>query len=312
MAFAELGVPVSADDLERAPIRCANPKFSGPSDYYWPCGRCHFCRERRARDVAHRIDLEASLHPSSAYVTLTYADDQLPAGGALSLRDMTLFLKRLRKAAAEADRSWKLRYYYVGEYAPRTLRPHYHVVLYGYPGCHRGRDGTYNSPKDGRTPICCDNCKRIAAAWTHGRIVSAPFELTRKGSTYLSLYVLKGGDRILPPHLPREFAKWSLGLGAGVVDAIAKATLALDPNTDRAPRALRYDELQRPLGAYLRGKLNHALGISEAMVKLEAQAAVNRQITANRAARSHGTSPREMGARLSAKVLAARKKARRK
>lgn len=61
------------------------------------------------------------------FVTLTYDDENIPIGSAPSLhkRDLQLFLKKLRK-----KNSSKLRFYAVGEYGSKTLRPHYHAVLF--------------------------------------------------------------------------------------------------------------------------------------------------------------------------------------
>jgi hypothetical protein len=46
----------------------------------------------------------------------------------LSKRDIQLFMKRLRKGVEE-----KLRYYLVGEYGERGLRPHYHMLIFNLP-----------------------------------------------------------------------------------------------------------------------------------------------------------------------------------
>lgn len=61
------------------------------------------------------------------FVTLTYAPDKVPENGSLVPRDITLFVKRLRKAHPER----RISYYVAGEYGETTARPHYHAVLYG-------------------------------------------------------------------------------------------------------------------------------------------------------------------------------------
>jgi len=65
------------------------------------------------------------MHAHAHFITLTYSEDKLPPGGSLEPRDMTLFLKKLRKKCG------RLRYYYSGEYGGETSRPHYHIIVYG-------------------------------------------------------------------------------------------------------------------------------------------------------------------------------------
>ena len=61
----------------------------------------------------------------TSFITLTYAEENLPYGHSLSKRDLTLFWKRLRKALGT-----KIRYYAAGEYGTDFKRPHYHAILY--------------------------------------------------------------------------------------------------------------------------------------------------------------------------------------
>lgn len=90
-----------------------------------PCGQCLGCRVDRAADWAMRITHEAQLHVSNLFLTLTYSDELLPHGGSLVLRDVQLFMKRLRKTHG------KLRYFLCGEYGETTWRPHYHAIVFG-------------------------------------------------------------------------------------------------------------------------------------------------------------------------------------
>ena len=90
-----------------------------------PCGQCVACRINYALDWAYRCHIE-SLHysdDSMCFLTLTYNDQNCV--GTLSKRDLQLFFKRLRKHGL------KLRYLACGEYGPSTMRPHYHLILFG-------------------------------------------------------------------------------------------------------------------------------------------------------------------------------------
>lgn len=99
-----------------------------------PCGRCIGCKTRRAQEWAVRAVHETRYHHRSIFATLTYDEKHLPKDRQLQPRDLQLFLKKLRKAAATGrphivgDR---LRYLACGEYGDQTLRPHYHAILFG-------------------------------------------------------------------------------------------------------------------------------------------------------------------------------------
>lgn len=96
--------------------------FSGiPLDL--PCNQCIGCRLEKARQWALRIVHEKRLHRESDFLTLTYEDKNLPPGGSLVVRDLQLFMKRLRKNLGP------VRFYACGEYGELTSRPHYHVLL---------------------------------------------------------------------------------------------------------------------------------------------------------------------------------------
>jgi len=106
--------------------------FKPPRDgHHWtkiqvPCGTCILCRKEQARQWAMRITHEAAQHEENCFLTLTYDNDHLPDDGGLRYRDLTLFWKRLRKHIG------RLRYYAVGEYGDKSLRPHYHACLFGH------------------------------------------------------------------------------------------------------------------------------------------------------------------------------------
>jgi hypothetical protein len=74
---------------------------------------------------------EARYHEHNSFITLTYADENLPADGGLALPDLQGFFKRLR-ARADYSSGAKLRFFACGEYGENTLRPHYHALVFGY------------------------------------------------------------------------------------------------------------------------------------------------------------------------------------
>lgn len=106
-------------------------KFQQPKDgraytpIHIPCGYCILCREEQARQWAVRITHEAQAHKENSFVTLTYSDEHLPEHRSLNYEHLQKFWKRLRKSLGT------LRYYAVGEYGDKSLRPHYHAVIFG-------------------------------------------------------------------------------------------------------------------------------------------------------------------------------------
>lgn len=104
------------------------------------CGKCMGCRIDKSKEWANRCLLELQDHQEAYFLTLTYSDDYVPvsyfadpssgeAQPSLTLRkrDFQLFMKRLRKRVAP-DR---IRFFGAGEYGDTTLRPHYHIIVFG-------------------------------------------------------------------------------------------------------------------------------------------------------------------------------------
>ena len=105
-----------------------------------PCGKCIGCRLDYSRQWANRLMLESEYHDSAYFVTLTYNEGNLPLhyyvdgstgeafpAATLVKRDVQLFMKRLRKAFPDQH----IRFYCAGEYGDESLRPHYHLILFG-------------------------------------------------------------------------------------------------------------------------------------------------------------------------------------
>lgn len=71
---------------------------------------------------------EASLHEANAFTTLTYSDKHLPTDYSVDKRTLQLFQKRLRKKLGTT----RIRFFGCGEYGGQTLRPHYHLLIFGW------------------------------------------------------------------------------------------------------------------------------------------------------------------------------------
>ena len=118
---------------------CLRP-FSLPGVGVVPCGRCPNCRTNKRQSWIYRLECEAKQYPLSLFVTLTYDDEHLPIErigsdlfveevSVVSKRDVQLFMKRLRRKYED----YKIRYFLTSEYGTQGGRPHYHMILFGFP-----------------------------------------------------------------------------------------------------------------------------------------------------------------------------------
>ena len=104
-----------------------------------PCGRCPPCCKRRASGWSFRLVKEGENFSLSYFVTLTYSTLHVPITEkgymTLNKKDVQDFMKRLRKHSFIIKGGKKIhahiKYYAVGEYGTHTMRPHYHIILFG-------------------------------------------------------------------------------------------------------------------------------------------------------------------------------------
>ncbi|WNK13088.1 MAG: replication initiator protein [Microvirus sp.] len=174
-----------------------------------PCGYCILCREEYARQTAVRITHEATRWEQSSFLTLTYNEANIPTYGSLNYEHLTTFWKRLRK------RVGKLRYYAVGEYGDRTLRPHYHACLFGHAF-------TENRVIVKTTPHLLWTTAELDQVWGHGRVTVGT--LNFQTARYTASYVMKKlrqkqkyvrtdeeTGELIPIEQPRAFMSRNIG-----------------------------------------------------------------------------------------------------
>ena len=242
----------------------------------FPCLKCPACLSNRKRIWTHRLILERTQHGDAAFVTLTYDDQQLPKTNSglptLAPEHVRNWLKRIRKRVAPL----RLRFYLAGEYGETTWRPHYHVALFGFPTCLRGRtQRPFNKPF-GR-PLwhdCCPQCFLVGDSWTHGDVDLGMLETD--SAQYVCGYVTKKmthrSDVRLRGREP-EFARMSNrpGIGYDALYELASSILAdttwsslnLDTPQGDVPVTLRHGARLLPLGRYMRIKLRKLIGRDE-------------------------------------------------
>ena len=140
-----------------SPIRLKTPDKPKPFRDV-PCGKCAACMQRKRSEWSVRLQNELQYASSAAFITLTYSDeyfqelhplgsligdlyahlfpedgnemlqikefdDYLKDRASVKKKDLQDFMKRFRFH----DKSPNIRFYGVGEYGEKSLRPHYHI-----------------------------------------------------------------------------------------------------------------------------------------------------------------------------------------
>lgn len=198
--------------------------------------------------------LEATQHRTNAFVTLTYSDENLPQPPSVSARTLQLFHYRHRK------RGYKYRYYSVGEYGSQTLRPHYHLALFGHPQCFRGQT-------DLTKQYCCETCEDVKKSWQNLGAIQVAF-LEPASAAYIAGYVTK---KLTAPPIPKflapEFQRVSLrpGLGLMAMHDVSSVLMEhdLENRLEDVPLSLQHGQVKMPLGRYLRQNLRKMIGRDE-------------------------------------------------
>lgn len=212
-----------------------------------PCGQCLHCRINQTRVWTHRILLEQRVSAESAFVTLTYDDENLPDDQCLVKSHLQNFLKKYRRHVEPT----KTRYFAVGEYGEKTLRPHYHIALFS---------NAYICPTS------------IEQAWDKG--FNMVGTITSDSARYITGYVVKkltdrNNDKLhqrTPEFMTSSKQKGGIGLNA--IKQIAKQL-----NENRFFNASVLNQINvggkaAPLGRYLTKKLAEEIGITENQLKL--------------------------------------------
>lgn len=188
------------------PVKIPDPRArEDMTDTVYPpivvsCGKCVECLQQHANEWAHRIVDECKQHEQNCFITLTYNDDYKPLNGSLVKRDLQLFLKRLRKHLEPV----KIRVFYCGEYGKKHLRPHYHVIVFGWKP-----DDLFFWQKDGKDILY--RSPQLEKLWKFG--FSSVGDVTINSARYCAKYMQK--LQKIPDGLVKPFTGMSLKPGIG-------------------------------------------------------------------------------------------------
>lgn len=170
----------------------------------FPCRQCRECKQARANQWAIRCAKELEQHKDSCFITLTYDDLYNPR--VLLKAELQLFVKRLRK------RIPPVKIFTCGEYGTKSLRPHYHIILFGwFPD-----DCIFYKNSDSGYPLY--NSKILAELWDYG--YSTVQRATSETAGYMALYCGTPRWRLPSPQkYAVEFNTMSHGLGVSSIMA---------------------------------------------------------------------------------------------
>lgn len=116
---------------------CLTPLLLKKNNYQpVPCSKCPNCMKRRTSGWSFRLMKEGEKHLLSFFVTLTYDTDHVPISpkGFMSLDKTHIqdFMKAVRHYSNRIEKSKnEIKYYACGEYGTKTMRPHYHLIMFG-------------------------------------------------------------------------------------------------------------------------------------------------------------------------------------
>lgn len=157
-----------------------------------PCGKCIGCKIKRSAEWATRMMLELKEHEKACFITLTYSDEYLPLSKyvdengeeqisfTLRKKHYQDFMKRLRKHYEPK----KIRFFACGEYGSKSLRPHYHAIIYGIDFSEDRY--IWNTTEEGYVSWRSETLERL---WTYG--YSMINEVNYNTCAYVARYVQK-------------------------------------------------------------------------------------------------------------------------
>lgn len=235
-----------------------------------PCGQCKPCKINRRRDWTVRLVLEAHAHEENSWVTLTYAEDNLPTNyvrardgrifgsvgkPTLCRPDYQNFLKRFRERTGLTSKDFK--YFIAGEYGEKYGRPHYHVCLFGIgPRYKKDIEHAWSLLDDDRQRYPIGNVFHGSLTWDSCQYTAG---YTVKKMTSFTHEELDG-------RYP-EFGQGSKGLALVAVDDVLHY-MSLHRLND-VPSYFLYQGKQVPVPRYIKIRLRQQLGICDEEAQAE-------------------------------------------
>lgn len=150
-----------------------------------PCGSCLSCKLTHSKDWAIRLEHQQQMTEKSAFLTLTYNDEHLPQDNSISKKTFQDFIRLLRLHLS-FNKNIRIKYFGCGEYGDSkttNLRPHYHIIIYGYDF----PDKTYWKTTESGAEIY--RSRELETLWQFG--YSSVGEVNYDSAAYVARYTIK-------------------------------------------------------------------------------------------------------------------------
>lgn len=124
------------------------------------CWKCIICKKKKARELANRCVLGASMHQQNCFLTLTYDEKQTGYHNTFEYPDIQKFKKRMRSYVTREHNGRKIEIFNVHEYG-KNGKKHWHLIVFGYQ--FPDRESYKNTPSG---PLSIS--KILTRLWPHG------------------------------------------------------------------------------------------------------------------------------------------------
>lgn len=161
-------------------FRLSNDIYKRMAQQVFSCGKCIFCRKKKAFELAARCVLNASLYEQNCFLTLTYDEKKKGYHNEFNYEDIQKFKKRLRQYVSRTEGK-KIAVFNVHEYG-RNRKKHWHLIVFNWSPSDKE---LYTYSKS--IPLYVS--ERVSKLWKHGFITVG--DVSEASAMYQSQYMEK-------------------------------------------------------------------------------------------------------------------------
>lgn len=211
--------PLSKPGRQFRHFSLAGPAFKLLPHQVFSCGKCIFCRKKRATELAVRCVLHASLYTHNCFLTLTYDESRPEYHNRFEYRDIQLFKKNLR-SYCDYHFSKKIQVFNVHEYG-QNGKKHWHLVVFN----HNFEDREFRSQRKG---IRYYMSSTLSSLWPHGdKLNQIIGDVSEASAMYQAQYSQKDFRYGNSPLGPKKAHSKHSGIGFPYFDQNYKQILSL-------------------------------------------------------------------------------------
>lgn len=181
-----------------------NTLFLQNAQTVFNCGKCLFCRKKRAYELALRCVLHASLYKDNCFLTLTYDENKKDYHNEFQYEDIQKFKKRLRSYCSNRCDSKRVEIFNVHEYG-KNGKKHWHLVVFN----HDFSDKKFFTQRSG---IPLYSSESLSKLWPFG--FSSIGDVTEASAMYTAQYMEKDFKNQNSHSTKKSHSKHS-GIGKG-------------------------------------------------------------------------------------------------